>query len=195
MEALNYTTQPDVTLDDFAVFLDLPDNADRRFELISGEIVEKMESNLVSSNIASIVSLYIGIYLLQNPIGRLTGEAGAYRVGDNVYIPDVAFVSKSRLPELSYAGFGPIAPDLAVEVLSKTDRPKDIRFKVVNYLAAGTVVWVVDPEAQTVEVYTPNQPAQLLHITDTLTGGDFLPDFSLPVQTIFPEARTTPPTE
>ncbi|MEJ5197516.1 MAG: SdrD B-like domain-containing protein, partial [Anaerolineae bacterium] len=48
----------------------------------------------------------------------VTGADGGYRVGDERYIPDVAFVSQSRQPAPSRDAYNAIAPDLAVEVLS-----------------------------------------------------------------------------
>jgi len=59
--------------------------------------------------------------------------------------------------------------------------------KVVNYLAAGTVVWLVLPETREVEVYIPNKPKQTVGIDGVLDGGDVLPGFTLPVKDIFPE--------
>jgi Uma2 family endonuclease len=62
---------------------------------------------------------------------------------------------------------------------------KKLRFKVVNYVAAGTVLWIVDPEAKEVEVYAPGKQAKLFRKNDTLDGGDVLPGFSLKVDPIF----------
>lgn len=101
------------------------------------------------------------------------------------YAPDVAFISKSRQPELVKEGYNPSPPELAVEGLSPTDSESALRIKVVNYLAAGTLVWVVKPETQTVEVYTPGQPVRVLGIENTLDGGEVLRNFKLPMQTIF----------
>ncbi|MCU0515162.1 MAG: Uma2 family endonuclease, partial [Anaerolineae bacterium] len=61
-----------------------------------------------------------------------------------------------------------------------------LRLKLAQYLAAGVVVWVVDPSARTVEVYAPGAVPQLLTPADTLTGEPVLPGLRLPVQDIFP---------
>jgi hypothetical protein len=48
------------------------------------------------------------------------------------YLPDVAFISKARQPEPSHDTYNPNAPDLAVDVVSPTGQPRDIRIKVVQ---------------------------------------------------------------
>ena len=78
------------------------------------------------------------------------------------------------------------APDLAVEVLSPGDRASEVLEKVQDWLAAGCLaVWVVDPKKQTVTVYDNNHTVVRLRSTDTLSGGDLLPGFSVPVADLF----------
>jgi len=105
------------------------------------------------------------------------------------YAPDVAYISKERQPELARQGYNPNPPDLAVEIdfPSTYQSQKDLRVKVANYLAAGTLVWVVLPETKMVEVYTPGQPIKLLKLDGVLDGGTLFPRFTLAVQEIFPE--------
>ena len=80
------------SLVEFEAFIDLPENAERFFEFIGGEILE-VPSNTYSSKIASRISGFIFMYLLQNDIGHLTGEQGGYMVFGERYAPDVAFIS------------------------------------------------------------------------------------------------------
>ncbi|RPJ02748.1 MAG: Uma2 family endonuclease [Chloroflexi bacterium] len=101
-------------------------------------------------------------------------------------MPDVAFISKARQPEPSHEAHNPNAPDLAVEVLSPSDDPGDLRIKVTNYLAAGTVVWVVDPDKKVVEIHAPGKRADRLGMKETISGGDVLPGFALAVKEVFP---------
>jgi Uma2 family endonuclease len=175
-----------VTIREFDEFVFLPENADRRFEYVGGEIVE-----VVSNNKSSRIGVYIGgrlsIFAEDHELGWVTGADGGYVVGEERYIPDAAFISKKRQPKPSEDAYNPIAPDLAVEVLSPTDDRDKLRIKVVNYLLVGTRVWVVDPEKQTVEDYIPNQPPKTLGIDGTLDGGELLPGFSLAVKRIFGE--------
>lgn len=175
-----------VTVEEFDTFIMLPENRERRFEFIGGEIVE-MVSNNYSSLIAMLIGSLMTIFVRQHNLGWVTGADGGYKVSGERYIPDVAFVSKQRQPQPSREAYNPLAPDLAVEVLSPTDDESDMRFKVVNYLRAGTMVWVVNPDKKQVEVYAPDAAPKTVGIDDVLDGGGVLPGFTLPVKDIFPE--------
>lgn len=173
-----------MTVEEFDRFVDLPENADRLFEYIGGEVVEVV-SSARSSKIALRIGYFITGYLLQNDIGHATGADGGYRVGGERYIPDVGFISRAHLPELPDLSYLPQAPELAVEVLSPSNTPHEMRVKIGNYLAAGTVVWLVDPDLKRVEVYAPGQPVQKIGLDGTLDGGTLLPGFALAVKDIF----------
>lgn len=84
----------------------------------------------------------------------------------------------STLPD----GFVPLAPDLAVEVLWPSDRMADALAKVAMYLEAGMrLVWLVAPDLRTITIFGPDAAPMTQHVGDTLTGGDVLPGFSMPV--------------
>ena len=179
-------TQQHLTVEEFDEFVLLPENADHMLEYIAGEAVE-----VVSNNYSSMIGMFVGalltLFVRSNNLGYVTGADGGYRVSGERYIPDAAFVSKARQPQPSHESYNPIAPDLAVEVLSPTNDPANMRIKIVNYLRAGTVVWVIDPDLKRVEVYAPDQAPKPLGMKDTLDGGAVLPGFKLPVSDIFPE--------
>lgn len=163
----------------------LAEQSDERLEFIGGEIVT-LPNNAYSSEIAYNIGFLIKLYLYQNKLkGHVTGEGGGYQVQGERYAPDVAYLSADKQPELDKKGYNSVAPELAVEVLSPSDKEKNLRIKLNNYLLAGTTVWVVDTDAQTVEVYTPNQAPQIVRADGTLTGGNFLPGFTLAVKEIF----------
>lgn len=175
------------TVEDFDEFVNLPENTDRAFEWIAGKVVEAVSNNYASQLGATFV-FFIKLHMRDHQIGGfVTGADGGYIVSGERYIPDAAFVSKARQPEPSHEAYNPIAPDLAVEVLSPSNDPFDMRVKVVNYLRAGTVVWVADPEHKRVEVYVPGEKPNVLGIDATLDGGTFLPGFTLAVKDIFEE--------
>ena len=79
-----------------------------------------------------------------------------------------------------------LAHDLAVEVLSPTDRLPEVRDKVEEWLSAGTrLVWLVDPAAHTVTVYRTLDDLQLLSEHDVLDGGQVVPGFACRVRELF----------
>ncbi len=175
-----------LTVEEFERLAEQPENADKRLEYIGGDVIEVVSNNY-SSEIAMLIGARLLVFVREKNLGRVTGADGGYVVSGGRYIPDVAFISKEKQPEPSHDTYNPNPPDLAVEVLSPSDEPADTRAKVVNYLRAGTSVWVVDPEKKRVEVYTPGKPADRVGLDDVLDGGDVLPGFRLAVKDIFPE--------
>jgi Uma2 family endonuclease len=174
------------TVEDFDEFVNQPENADKLFEYIGGEIFE-VPSNPYVSKIAARILTFIGMYLLENDIGHVTGEQGGYQVSGERYAPDVAYISYERQPELAKSGYNPNPPELAVEVVSSDSATENatLTTKLGNYLAAGTVVWIVRPERESVEVHQPGQPVQTLREKDTLSGGAVLPGFKLALNQVF----------
>lgn len=174
------------TIEQFEAFIGLPQNAEKLFELIGGEIVE-VPSNPFASKIAGIILTFFNLYLFDHPLGHVTGEAGGYMIGTERYAPDVAFITYERQPELAQEGYNPNPPNLAVEIISssRTAELDQLRVKISHYLAVGTIVWVVYPAARRVEVYAPGQPVKIFRENDTLDGGAALPGFTLAVSRIF----------
>lgn len=173
-----------LTVEEFDEFALQPENIDRLFEYIGGEIVEVV-SNPKSSKLGIRMAGRLDRYLETNDIGHLTGADGGYKVSGERYIPDVGFIRYSRQAELlSEDGYNPEPPDLAVEILSPSNTGEELRLKISNYLLAGTMVWVVNPVKQTVEVYEPHKPSRVLRSNDTLEGGELLPGFKLSMKDI-----------
>jgi Uma2 family endonuclease len=174
------------TVQTFEIYASEPENRDRALELIHGEIYE-MVCDWNSSEIGAEILGLLRAHIRKHKLGRITGADGGYVVNDERYIPDCAFVRQSRLIPDFMGSWYPISPDLAVEVLSPSDsqREKKLRLKLQNYLLAGTTVWVIDPETQTVEVYIPNQPPRSYGMGDTFSTGDLLLNLKIEVDLIF----------
>ena len=175
-------TRP-LTVAEFAV-----EHREGLWELIDGEPVEMTPSSDRSSWIATEVAYYIRVYLQDNPIGRVFGaDAGfiLFADRDTVRAPDAAFVQFERLPELT-GSFVPIPPDLAVEVLSPTDRLADALSKVSMYLQAGVpLVWLIDPRKHTATIFRQEESPITIGEDGVLDGADVLPGFTLPLATLF----------
>ena len=83
-------------------------------------------------------------------------------------------------------GYAEVPPDLVVEVVSPTDSVRGTNDKARMWLDAGVrLVWVIWPETRMTEVHRPAQSVTTLRETDTLTGEDILPQFTVPVADIF----------
>jgi Uma2 family endonuclease len=176
------------TLHEFEDFLIQPENRDRLFELINGEIVEKMptqEHGLIASNINAPLALHVKAH----KAGRVGIEVRYKYAGDarNSRMPDVSFTS-NRQP-LVREGAVPFLPDLAIEIKSPDDTMKEMREKAEYYLANGVkIVWIVYPQHRMVEVYSEDEDIKVLFGHDVLTGGEVLPGFRLPVQEVFADS-------
>ena len=170
---------------------------DRIVELVEGEIVEMPLPNGEHGEVLAILTVKIGHYVLEKELGRVTtGDAGFILERnpdgrDTVRGMDLAFISKSKAPAPLPNTLLEFAPDLAVEVISPSNEAADIRLKIRQLLDAGTtLVWIVYPELRIVDVHT-RDGATTLNAADTLSGGDVLPGFEIPVREIFPAPATS----
>ena len=122
-------------------------------------------------------------------LGKVYGAETGFLISrdpDTVRAPDVAFLRAERVPPKPWRSFFRGAPDLVAEVLSPNDRASEVLDKVHQWLEAGcAVVWVVDPERQTVVVYESPDHAVTKTTGDELTCEKLLPGFRLPVAEIF----------
>lgn len=171
-------TRP-LTVNEFA-----EEHREGRWELIDGEPVEMTPSSDESSWIAGEIFGHLWNYLQSHPIGRaFPADAGfvIFADRDTVRAPDVAFVRMERLPALSRA-FVSVPPDLAVEVLSPSDRLADALSKVSMYLQAGVpLVWLIDPMRRTAMVFQPDMLPAIIDEHGVLDGEAILPGFTLPL--------------
>jgi Uma2 family endonuclease len=161
----------------------------KRLELIKGVIVEMSPAGDVHGILAAWLLYVIMGHVLAYDLGDVTAAETGYVLftgrPQTVLAPDVGFISKARRRPLT-GKYVPVAPDLAVEVVSPTDTAKDIREKVELYLRYGTaLVWVVYPDSRLVDVHRPGGPAHKYGLDGELDGGDVLPGFKLPVKDIF----------
>ena len=163
----------------------------RRYELVKGVYVDMSPASAMHGKVAIRMGVMIGEHVEKHRLGEATAAETGFilsRNPDTVRAADVGFISTSRIPPggVPETGFWPLAPDLAVEVFSPTDRPDDIQEKVEDYLAAGTrMVWVVYPKTKSITVYRSLRDAKILRRDDTLSGENVLPGFERKVSEIF----------
>ena len=123
-----------------------------------------------------------------NGLGSVYAEAG-YRVTDNppTWIePDVSFVRRERVLATDDADYFIGAPDLAVEIVSPSESARDLERKIKLLLAGGSrAVWVLYPLLQQVRVFLPDGTSYTLGMSDSLSAGQFLADWEVPVSKLF----------
>lgn len=156
------------------------------YELIEGVLKEVSPSSTRSSEIGALLLIHMGNYVLEHGLGHLTNSDGGYILSRNphtVVSPDIGFHLGERSAD---RGFYPMPPDLAVEVISPTDRKADMAEKQRLYANAGVpLVWWVDPERRTVTVHLLGHEPEVIEGAGVLDGGEVLPGFELELRSIF----------
>jgi Uma2 family endonuclease len=169
----------DVTAEELAIM------GDGRRELIRGQVVEMSPGGGTHGRIAGRLAYRIQAFLADRPQGEtFIAETGFLlaRRPDLVRAPDVAYVAAERLTGVDMDEYLPLAPDLAVEVVSPGDTAAEVDAKARMWVAYGSrLVWVAFPDERVVHVYRPDRPRAELTAADTLSGEDLLPGFTLPV--------------
>lgn len=163
---------------------------DARYELVKG-VLRKMPSAGFEHGIcAAEIGSRLNVHVKTHQLGYVCGAETGFKIAQNpdtVRAPDAAFVRQTSIERQGIVkGYWEGAPDLAVEVISPGDTYAEVAEKVEEWLTAGcTMVWVINPRRETVEVYRSNEDFTVLRGTDILDGGDVVEGFQCQVQDIF----------
>jgi len=163
---------------------------DRLFELVDGMLVEKAVGFRESLLAVALLRL-LGPFVKVRKLGLVTGPDGMLRLFPGlVRGPDIAYVSWNRIPgrKVPAEPYPNLAPNLAIEILSKGNTRKEMARKRREYFKAGVeLVWEIHPVKRTAAVYASPKNPQIFDEEETLTGGDVLPGFSLRLADLFAE--------
>lgn len=168
-----------------------PGGDKRLCELIDGVLVDK-PMGYYESLLAALLIRFLGRFLDEHDLGFVLGADATLRLAPGlVRLPDVSFVSWSRIPDrrLPRGPIPDLVPDLAVEVLSEGNTGAEMRRKLDEFFAAGCrLVWYVLPDERSVRVYTSPDAVRVLREGDVLDGGAVLPGFRLAIREWFDRA-------
>ena len=161
-----------------------------RGELIRGVLYETMPTGLEHGEVVMNLGAELRYFIKPRKLGRLTGsDSGVWleRDPDTVREPDIAYTSAARLPlGTRITGYAEVPPDLVVEIVSPSDTRREVRVKARMWLSYGVgLVWVVQPDTRTVDVYEPDQAVVTLTENDALDGSEVLPGFTCAISDIF----------
>jgi Uma2 family endonuclease len=172
-----------------ADLLKMPDG--NRYELVNGQLVEYPMS-FWSSYVAGEMHARLREHCRSNQLGWAVPEGVTYQCfpqhPERVRKADASFIRRDRLSaaQATAEGHLPVAPDLAVEVLSPNDLAYEVDAKVQDYLGAGVhLVWVVNPEARVVQIHRAQGTGEILREQDVLDGEEVLPGFCCRVADLF----------
>jgi Uma2 family endonuclease len=171
-------------------FARLPDPIDgSKQELVRGEVVTMPPPGFLHGLVQLSIGSLLRAFARQSGLGRVTVESGQITEEgpSSVRGPDVAYWSYERLPaEHVPVAYANAAADLIAEVVSPSNTRKQLAAKVREYFASGVrMVWVVDPEERSVNVYRGPGNGTILWEDATISGEDVLPGFSCPVAEFF----------
>jgi Uma2 family endonuclease len=157
-------------------------------ELVRGVLMVREPPGSWHGQVAARLTFLLGQHVYPARLGQLFAQDSGFLIArdpDTVRAPDVAFVTAARMSHVARHGYAPIAPDLAVEILSPDDRPGEVLEKVAEWLRAGTrLVWVLHPERGVAHVHRADGTIALVHPDGALDGEDVLPGFSSPIREI-----------
>src|SRR6266700_2318991 len=137
----------------------MPDDG-YKYELVAGRLRKMSPPGSLHGVVGMRLAIALGAYVEQHELGVLFAADTGFKLASNpdtVRGPDVAFVARERIPAGGIpTGYWPGAPDLAVEVMSPTDRRSEIDEKIDEYLRSGVrMIWFVEPLARRATVHRP----------------------------------------
>ncbi len=161
---------------------------DKRTELVRGVLVVHEPAGSRHGLVTMNLGAELAVYAKQTGAGGVCAAGTGFKLAtnpDTVRAPDIAFITRERLPPPDTTGYPALAPDLAVEVLSPGDRPGEVVSKVADWLSAGTrLVWVLDPERPFARVYRHDGSEAFVTAEGGLEGEDVLPGFACSLESI-----------
>ena len=173
--------------------LELPEPSSHGYELVRGELIELPGVGYEHALLGRSLMCMLDAFVVERDLGDVFPDSLAYIIArdpDVVRVPDVSFISKGRIPEGGFAGFVPFAPDLAIEIVSPSDRADEVHAKVREYIEGGTrMVLVLWPKSRSASVHSPGGVARELGPDDELDGGDVLLGFRVRVGELFAGVR------
>jgi Uma2 family endonuclease len=170
--------------------VEIHDREKRLYELVDGVLVEKTVG-IYESYLGGLLLHLLWEFVEEHDLGVVLGADAMMRLAPGlVRIPDVSFMSWQRLParNVPREAISSVMPELAVEVVSKSNTREEMQRKLVDYFTAGVrQVWYVYPALREVWVYLSPEQFRVLDEHKTIDGGDVLPGFRLELARLFAE--------
>ncbi len=166
----------------------LPEGAP--YQLIGGELVLSPAPTYYHQKICERLFVALHAFVEEHDLGDVTiAPMDVHLTVVDVYQPDLLFIQKENLPEINWDDRVRIVPDMVVEVLSPSNRKREIdRKRKIYYETGVSEFWFIDPKKQTVEILvnTPTgfRTEATLNPPMDLTSPMF-PGFALPLERLF----------
>jgi len=162
-----------------------------RYELVEGQLRMMPPAGVRHGWIAMRIGALLQNHVFENDLGAVFAAETGFLIQtdpDTVRAPDVAFLSNERLEQVATLdGYLPVAPDLAIEIVSPNDSSSEVEGKANMWLQAGAkMVLVVDPAQRTIRVYREVSTIVVLQSDELLDAKDVVPGWEIRVADAFP---------
>ena len=175
------------TLSPWEQFDALPD--DTKAELIDGELIYTMPVNERHNAVQLFIQTVLSLYVVKQGLGRVFADQFEMRLGTQRFVPDASFVRTEHLDRVLPTRIAGPA-DLVVEVLSPDSVARDRGIKLRDYATAGVQeYWLLDPEAEQIEVYDRQPDGAFAPLLPDRTGAiasQVLPGLRLQPEWLWP---------
>lgn len=191
MNAIEIDLKPVVNLTDDQYFDLCQANRDLRIERTAqGKLIIMPPTGGETGNRNIEISYQLQAWSRQNNFGLAFDSSTEFKLPNGAnYSPDASWVRQEKWDALTTEQkqkFPPLAPDLVIELRSRTDSMSQLRKKMQEYIDSGVRLgWLIDPKNRQVEIYRSNQPVETIQDAESLSGEDVLPEFVLDLKPIF----------
>ena len=156
------------------------------YELSDGELITVGIAGALHELIKTRLFEILTEYRLQSKTGRAFAEAQFTLCSDRARIPDVAWISQAKLDLIPRENRAiPVAPDVAIEVISDPEQPEEVERKLRDYLEADVEVWQVFPSIRSITKWYGNEGIRLEG--GQVITSERLPGLSISVSDVFSE--------
>ena len=166
-------------------------DGDMKAEFINGEIVVHSPALHKHNSAVMLLGTLLNVFVSERKMGIVLVEKALVELTRNSYEPDICYFGLAKAatiqPDLLYYP----APDLVVEVLSKSTKKNDREVKFEDYATHGVAeYWLIDPTRQTIEVFALDADTEAYALLSLFRVGQavnsrHLAGFTIPVKAVF----------
>lgn len=168
-----------------------PQEYEAAYEFVDGRATEWPIMGTYAEEVATLLLMALGPFVRRVGLGHCLAYSRFRVAADLDRRPNLAFISYDRWPRGRRAPnrvAWPILPDLAIEVVSISDKAWNVLDKIREYFDGGVrEVWLVYPKQELVHVYRAFDRVEVVTRDQTLDGGAVVPGFRLPLADLFLE--------
>ncbi len=148
-------------------------NEDHKAEFINGRVVLHSPVMLRHWETSIFLSSLLHFHVAVNDLGKIAVEKAMLHLTRNSYEPDICFFSKEKTADFEPQQMLFPAPDLVVEILSKSTEKIDRGVKKIDYAAHRIAeYWIIDADKQSIEQWSLPQSTATEYVLCGVWSGD-----------------------